>query len=271
MSDAYIPLDHLDLALAAGFLLLNGLFSLLLGLGLERRLLIAGLRMSVQLILVGLVLKALFDLAQPWLVLLVALVMVAVAGREIWARQQRRLGGPWGYGIGTGAALLAGGLITLIGLGVHIQPEPWWSPRYALPLLGMILGNLMTGVALAVDSLHDLLHRERSAVEARLLLGYTRREALLPVLRRALHSGFTPIINAMAATGIVSLPGMMTGQIMSGVSPEQAVKYQLLVMFLIGGATGLGVLLAVFASAVRLTDGRHRLRLDRLAPGDGFE
>ena len=73
-----------------------------------------------------------------------------------------------------------------------------------------------------------------------------------------------PIINSMAATGIVSLPGMMTGQILSGVDPTEAVKYQLLVMFLIGGATGLGVLLATFGSVWRLTDERHRLRLERL-------
>jgi putative ABC transport system permease protein len=73
-----------------------------------------------------------------------------------------------------------------------------------------------------------------------------------------------PIINSMAATGIVSLPGMMTGQILSGVDPTEAVKYQLLVMFLIGGSTGLGVLMAVLGSVYRLTDERHRLRLDRL-------
>jgi putative ABC transport system permease protein len=77
-----------------------------------------------------------------------------------------------------------------------------------------------------------------------------------------------PIINAMAATGVVALPGMMTGQILAGVEPTQAVKYQLLIMFLIAGATGFGVLLAVLGGVWRLTDERHRLRLDRLAAGD---
>ena len=133
-----------------------------------------------------------------------------------------------------------------------------------LPLFGMILGNTMTGVSLGLDTLHTTLHRERNAVEAQLLLGRTRWQAINPATRRALRSGFTPIINAMAATGVVSLPGMMTGQILSGVDPQEAVKYQLLIMFLIGGATGLGVLGAVLASGWRLTDQRHRLRLDRL-------
>ena len=75
-----------------------------------------------------------------------------------------------------------------------------------------------------------------------------------------------PIVNAMAATGLVALPGMMTGQILSGVDPVEAVKYQTLIMFLIAGGTGFGALTAVLAGAARLTDGRHRLRLDRLAP-----
>jgi len=128
----------------------------------------------------------------------------------------------------------------------------------------MILGNTMTGISLGLDTLHETLTRDRRAVEAQLTVGRTRWQALRPALQRSLRSGFTPIINAMAATGVVSLPGMMTGQILAGVDPSEAVKYQLLVMFLITGATGLGVIGAVFASAWRLTDNRDRLRLDRL-------
>jgi putative ABC transport system permease protein len=73
-----------------------------------------------------------------------------------------------------------------------------------------------------------------------------------------------PTINSMSATGVVSLPGMMTGQILGGVPPAEAVKYQILVMFLIAGGTGLGAVTAVLGGLYRLTDGRHRLRLDRL-------
>jgi uncharacterized protein (TIGR00245 family) len=104
------------------------------------------------------------------------------------------------------------------------------------------------------------------AVEARLALGAHRYTALLPVVRDALRSGFMPTINAMAAMGLVALPGMMTGQILAGADPVDAVKYQLLIMFLISGGTGLGTLAAVLAGAYLLTDDRHRLRLDRLSP-----
>lgn len=261
----YIVLSPWDLALASVFLFLNAALSLALRLGLARQLLIAAVRMMLQLLLVGLVLKVVFAAASPWLTALVATVMIGFAGREIRARQERHHKGLWGYGLGAAAMTFSGTIVTVFALTTQIQPAPWWSPQYALPLFGMILGNTMTGVSLGLDSLHSLVGRERRAIEAQLLLGETSLTALLPPLRRALRAGFTPIINAMAATGVVSLPGMMTGQILSGADPQEAVKYQLLIMFLIGGATGLGVLSAVLASAWRLTDTRHRLRLDRLS------
>ena len=269
MNSDYISLGYWDVALAAIFLLANGALSLVLRLAVERKLAIAAIRMVVQLFLVGLVLKTVFTLASPWLTLAIALAMAAMAGREIRARQQRRLSGAWSYGLGTGAMMLAGMIVTVTGLVTQIGPDPWWTPRYALPLFGMILGNTMNGISLALDTLTTTVHRERLAIEAQLLLGHTRWQAMTPSTRTALRAGFMPIINAMAATGIISLPGMMTGQILAGVDPPEAVKYQILIMFLIGGATGLGVLGAVLATVWRLTDSRHRLRLDRLAPPTG--
>ena len=106
--------------------------------------------------------------------------------------------------------------------------------------------------------------RERASIEARIALGASRVEALSVVTRQALKTGMMPIINAMAATGIVSLPGMMTGQILAGVDPVEATKYQVLITFLIAGGTALGAFLAVMGGARLLTDERHRLRLDRL-------
>jgi putative ABC transport system permease protein len=263
---SYITLDILDLAVAALLVLLNGALSLALQLGLARQMLIAALRMIVQLTLVGLVLKTLFALVSPWWTGLAALTMVLFAGREILARQERRLAGFWAYGLGTGCMLLAACLVTIFALTTPVQPEPWYHPRYALPLLGMILGNTMTGISLGLHTLTTGLARERAAVEARLTLGATRRVAMLPVTRAALKSALMPIVNAMAATGLVALPGMMTGQILAGVEPAEAVKYQILIMCLIAGGTGLGATSAVLAGGLRLSDRRHRLRLDRLAP-----
>jgi putative ABC transport system permease protein len=261
----YIVLSYWDVALAAVFLILNAGLSLWLQLGLARQMLVAGLRMVVQLLAVGLVLKAVFAAGSLLVTLALAGVMVVFAGREIWARQERPMRGPWGLGLGAGAMTLAGGLVIVFALTQQIGADPWWSPRFALPLFGMILGNTMTGVSLGLDTLSTSLWRESAAVEARLLLGVTRWKAVRPFARRAMRSGMTPIINAMAATGVISLPGMMTGQILSGVDPAEAVKYQLLIIFLIAGATGLGVVMAIAGGIWRLTDERHRLRLDRLA------
>jgi putative ABC transport system permease protein len=262
----YIALDNLDLALAALLVVLNGALSIALQLGLTRQLAIATVRMVVQLLLVGLVLEALFSWVSPWWTGLAALAMLLFAGREIMARQERRLKGWWAYGLGTGCMLVAATLVTLFALVVQVNAEPWYHPRFSLPLLGMVLGNTMTGIALGLHTLTTGLTRDRAAVEARLALGATRHEALLPVNRAALRTALMPIVNAMAATGLVALPGMMTGQILAGANPVEAVKYQILIMFLIAGGTGLGATAAVLAGAHRLTDARHRLRLDRLTP-----
>ncbi|BAW80562.1 ABC transporter permease [Candidatus Nitrosoglobus terrae] len=260
----YISLNTFDLAMAAMLVVLNGALSFSLGLKLERQLLIAAIRMMVQLTLVGLVLKILFTLNSPQWTGFAALAMILFAGGEVVARQKRRIAGFWFYGLGTGCMLLATGLITVLALTIQIRPDPWYAPRYTLPLLGMILGNTMTGISLGLDNLFAGLVREQRAIEAQLALGATRWKAVLPVTRNALYSALIPIINAMAASGLVSLPGMMTGQILAGVDPIEAVKYQMLIMFLISGSTAFGSVGAVLGGVYWLTDTRHRLRLDRL-------
>jgi putative ABC transport system permease protein len=261
---SYIQLGYVDIALAASLLTVNAGLSIFYGLGTGRRLLIAAVRMVVQLTLVGLVLKALFTTVSPWLTLLVAIAMVAFAGREAMARQDRTFVGFWGYGLGTTSMLVAAGIVTLFTLTTQLHADPWYDPRYAIPILGMILGNTMTGVSLALDRLLAEADAGRSRIEARLALGHTFRQAMQEPLRGAMRAGLIPTVNAMAAAGLVSLPGMMTGQILAGVDPVEAVKYQLLIMFLIAGGTALGVFCAAMMALRRLTDPRQRLRLDRL-------
>jgi putative ABC transport system permease protein len=260
----YVQLTYPDLALAAVLVLANAGLSIVLNLGLAKRMLIATLRMVVQLSLVGLVLKSLFALASPWWTALAALAMILFAGREIMARQEKRFAGPWGYSLGTASMLFAAALVTIFALTGPVRPDPWYDPQYALPLLGMILGNTMTGISLGLHTLTTGLVRERAGVEAQLALGRKWSEAFRPVVRAALTSALMPIINSMAATGLVALPGMMTGQILAGVDPAEAVKYQILIMFLIAGGTSLGAVTAVLGGARRLSDSRHRLRLERL-------
>jgi len=225
---------------------------------------VAAIRMVVQLTLVGLVLTTLFSVVSPLWTGIAALAMVLFAGHEAALRQERRLSGWWSYGLGTGCMMMSSVLVTVFALMIALQADPWYDPRYAIPLLGMILGNCMTGVGLGLNTLTTSLVSRRASVEAQLVLGATRQVAAAPIMREALRSALMPTINSMSATGVVSLPGMMTGQILGGVPPAEAVKYQILVMFLIAGGTGLGAVTAVLGGVYRLTDARHRLRLDRL-------
>ena len=115
-----------------------------------------------------------------------------------------------------------------------------------------------------LDRLTDTVWRQREDIEGRLMLGQRWQDAISDIRREAMRSGMIPTINMMAAAGIVSLPGMMTGQILAGSPPALAVKYQILLMFTIAAGTGFGTMLAVTAGSYRLFDHRQRLRTDRI-------
>lgn len=264
----YVSLTTLDLVLAALLILLNAGVSIVFRLGLERTLLLASARMVIQLALIGLVLKWIFAQSSPLWTLALASIMIAVAGYEAISRQERRIRGWATYGLGAGTLLLVGTFATIYAVAGVISPDPWYAPRYVLPILGMVLGNSLTGIALALDTLTATAARDRVAIEARLALGQHRLTALSETTRPTLRTGLTPILNAMAASGVVSLPGMMTGQILAGIDPVEATKYQIVIMFLIAGSTALGVLLATYGGVLLITDERHRLRLDRLVAKD---
>jgi putative ABC transport system permease protein len=244
--------------------LLLALLSARLRAGISRQLLVAAARTAVQLTLVGLVLKTLFANVHLGWVTLMALFMLLVAGREVMVRQKRRFRGWWGYALGTVSMFLSSFAVTVFTLTVILGDTPWYTPQYAIPLLGMLLGNTMSGIAIALDRMTTTAWDQRGVIEARLMLGQRSNEAIADIRRQAVSSGLIPIMNAMAAAGVISLPGMMTGQILAGTPPVEAVKYQILIMFLIAVGTGLGTLIAVTIGSRRLFDQRQRLCLERL-------
>lgn len=259
-----ISLSSFDLAIAASLLVVLSLVSMLLSLGLEKKIILFACRMTAQLLLIGLVLRYLFASGSLLLVLSMATVMLLAAGREVWARQQRKIAGISGYTLSIAAMFVSSFSVTALALLVIIRVEPWYTPQYAIPLLGMLLGNTMTGISLAMDRMTDQLFRQRGVIEQRLLLGQSWQEASRDIRGDCMRTGMIPIINSMAAAGLVSLPGMMTGQILGGTPPVEAVKYQILIMFLIAAGTGFGVISAIWMSGMLLFDKRHRLRLEIL-------
>lgn len=262
-----VLLTPYDLILAASLIVINAGLSLLLNLGIGRSLLIAAIRTTLQLFLLGLALKFIFNLVHPGLIALMALFMLSTAGWEVMRRQQYRFLGFWGFGIGASSMCLSSFLITFFALVCILRNDPWYAPQYAIPLLGMLLGNTMNGIAIGLDRLTQTVWEKKAIIETRLMLGQNFSEALSDIRRDSIRSGLIPIINAMSVAGIVSLPGMMTGQILAGAAPMEAVKYQIFIMFLIAGGAGFGTLFAIGAGVRRLSDKRHRLRLDRLGAG----
>jgi putative ABC transport system permease protein len=258
-------LTYFDLATASFLVLLNAALSFLLSLGLGRALILAAARATVQLLLVGLILKSIFASSSLVIMLAVAALMIALASYEVWSRQKQRFTAGWGIGIGACATTGAAVLVLLFAI-VNLRSAPWREPEVFIPFVGIILGSVMNGVSISLNVFNTGLTRERAAIEAQLALGATRSEALKPLQRNALRSGLIPIVNQMSAAGIITLPGLMTGQILAGMAPFEAAKYQILVLFLLAGGAGLGALAATSLALWRATDGRHRLRPDRLAP-----
>jgi len=259
-----IPLTPGDLIAGASLILLLAGLTLVLQLKIWKNILIAALRTAVQLSLIGLVLRYIFTQSTVLLVLAMALIMLFAAGREANHRQKRRFRGWWGFAFSTTAMFLSSFTITALALIFIINNQSWYQPQYAIPILGMMLGNTMNGISLGLDRLTTTAWQQQGIIEGRLILGQTWSQAISDIRLDCIRGGLIPIVNAMSIAGLVSLPGMMTGQILAGNAPVEAVKYQILIMFMIASGTGFGAVAAVYFAARRLFDDRERLRLDRL-------
>jgi len=190
--------------------------------------LMASARMVIQLVAVGYVLVSIFENPSPWTSLLIVAVMMIVAA-WISIRPVRH---HQGYFLPAVIALIISvSLHLIISIGLVLQAESWFEPRLLIPLAGMYFANTMNAISLAAERYHSELHNNVAENKARLT---------------AFHAAMIPQINSLLAVGLVALPGMMTGQILSGVSPLIAVRYQIMIMTMILGAGGLGAALMLW-------------------------
>jgi putative ABC transport system permease protein len=255
MSDP-ITLTYFQVGLAAILILINGAISALLGLNLGRRLFLAAICTVLQLLLIGFVLEWVFRVSRWYIVLGLMCVMTVLAGSASLRRVHFRYSGIW---INSLVSVWASSwLMAAVALFAIVPARPWYSPQFAIPLLGMILGNTLNGISLGLDRLGSELAAKRGQVETLLALGATRWEAARQPVQQAVRTGMVPIINSMMVVGIVSLPGMMTGQLLVGVNPIEAVKYQIVIMFLIASGTALGTVGVVLLSYLRLFGRDHQ-------------
>lgn len=236
-----VPLiDNWQLALALIFVLASAAVSALFRLGLAKSLAWGVVRTFVQLTVMGYALHFLFEFETWWVSLGVTLAMCLVALRAVG---RRTASAPERTGLLTFAALTGSTyLVSVAVCSLIIQAEPWYAPRVVIPITGMVLGNAMNSVSIGAESLFAAVRERTAEIETRLALGATAWEAARPLVRQALKLGLTPSINSLMTVGLVSIPGMMTGQILSGTDPRLAVRYQIVVMLMIVGAASLGCL-----------------------------
>jgi putative ABC transport system permease protein len=251
-----------DVALAALLIVVNGAVSVLLKLDLERKLAWAAVRTVVQLLAIGYVLAWVFAYSRWYVVLPLMIAMTLIAGFAGAGRGSRTYAG---QRVDSILSIWASAwLVAAVGLFAVIRIRPWYEPQYAIPILGMILGNTLTGVSLGIERMTEELTARRDRVDMALALGATRWEAAQGPARQAVRAGMIPTLNQMAVVGVVSLPGMMTGQVLAGQSPLQAVRYQIVIMFLIAASSALGTVGAVLLTYRRLFSPEHRFLASRL-------
>ena len=237
MNSAIIDLSLWDLVTVYSLLLMSIGLAHLLRAGQGRDLFWSGLRMFAQLMVVGYVLHLVFALESALPVLLLLVVMTGFAVQTIGARVEAKM--PNFYRVVGGAMLFGCGGMTFFFCTLVIGLDPWYDPRYLIPLAGMVIGNSMTGASLAAERLVAEFRERREEIETALCLGSSVKLAAEPAVRSAFRAALIPSVNAMAAMGLVFLPGMMTGQILSGTEPLIAVKYQIAIMCVITGSVAL--------------------------------
>ena len=262
METNYIFLTTGQLLIASVLMAVNIGLSLILKLGLAKQWSIGSLRMAGQLLLVGFLLDWVFALNNTSWILGVALFMTTIASITAVGRTQKRFSTIY---LNSFISILgAAFLVVFFALSGILQIDPWYSPQYLFPLLGMVLGNTLNGISLALERFMDSLSVRRKEVEMLLSLGATSWEAAHDLIRDALRTSMIPTLNSMMVMGIVSLPGMMTGQILAGVSPGEAVRYQIMMIFVIASGAALGATLVVVLAFRALLNSHHQLLLKRL-------
>jgi putative ABC transport system permease protein len=206
-------------------------------LGLAQRLVIGAIRTVVQLMLVGYVLVYIFALDRWYLVGVALLGMLLVATKAAVNRQFRA---SRTLLMITGVAmLLASGLTLLYISTLVVRVTPWYNPQYLIPLFGMIIGSAMNAASIAAERLASEMAARTAEIEAYLALGATAQQASQQPVRQALRAALMPTVNGLMVVGIVTLPGMMTGQILAGASPLIAIRYQIVVAFMQAAAVAI--------------------------------
>jgi len=254
---------HVGLAQVAGAL---ALVAIALGVSAWQRVHVGGdigvaaVRAFVQLTAIGYVIKLIFDSRRLSFVFLLIAVMVVFGAFTARARARGVPGAFWPLLV----ALAVAGASTLglvVALGVF-DPQA----RYLVPVGGMVIGNAMTAAAVALNRLGDEIAASERQIEATLALGATASQAVRPIVRRSLRSGVIPLIDSTKTTGLIFFPGTMVGMLLAGAAPVDAVRLQLILLYVLLGSVAIAALVAVLLAERAFFTSAHQLRQLPAAP-----
>lgn len=242
--DNLIQLDVGDLVLALGMLAIAIGLSAWQQLGIELSLAIAAARSILQLLVLGYLLAFVFAFDNPWAVIVALGIMLTIAAvvarNQISKKYPALLPLVW-------MSILVSTVLTLSYTNLLvIQSEKWYQPQYLIPLAGIILGNAMNAAAIAGERLVSTINASQLEIETHLSLGATPQQAVNQYRQDAIKAGLIPTLNSMMVVGLVTLPGIMTGQLLSGINPLDAASYQILIMFMLALANLITTLLVTY-------------------------
>jgi putative ABC transport system permease protein len=251
------------LLLSAAPLLGLALVSWHMGLDLESPIVVGVLRTFVQLSVLGAILKPIFNYGFEcyWLVAIYCIFMVLLASLETSARSRFFFQGMFSCILA--AFLVNIGFVSLFSFGLIIRPKPLWNPQYVIPIVGMLLGNCISGVALSMNAILTSLVEQSQEIELYLSFGASPEEASARLMREAVRVGAMPMLNNMAVIGLISIPGMMTGQILAGSPAMEAARYQMLIFYLIAMCAFGTILSEIWVVKKFAFDETQMLRTDR--------
>lgn len=239
----YINISNLSLIGSIAFMLLVATIAFITKLGITKSIYIGTIRSFLQLIVMGYVLGFVFDSNKWYFTVLIILIMLVFAAIDGYKRLKFK---PKNIFMHSFIAISIGSIIPLgymfyILLGV----KPWYNPQYIIPISAMIISNTMSGISICLNHFGNDLKLRKTEIEAKLSLGANSNTATEEIQKSSIKAGLIPTVNALMVLGIVKLPGMMTGQIIGGVSPVESVKYQLLIMYIISASTAISLFILV--------------------------
>ena len=257
--DTLIPLDLIQLGWVLGLMLIAIGLALWQQVGIAWSLMIGTGRTILQLLVAGYFLELVFELQSSWAVLLVVLIMIGVATGVSRNRISTKIAFLW---LWIGGSLAISTIVTLVYVIVLVlQPDPWYSPQYWIPMGGVLLGNAMNASAIAGERLVSILSRSQVEIETYLSLGATPDQATMTYRQDAIKAGMIPILNSMMVVGLVTFPGVMTGQILSGIRPITAVSYQILIMIVVAFSNLVATILVIKAIEKQFFNGTMQFRI----------